>query len=135
MSDDGINWYVLIYPAIAIPIAILGVVRWRMIRKRQLAQITQIQQQAAANGNNGLSAQDFILGNPYATPYTAAVSNAEQPNVQRNTKDSFTTPHQSVTTYNTAQPEVHRNTKDIFKDDLKKMQDEAPSMIQTKRWF
>lgn len=63
MSESQINWYVLIYPAIAIPIAILGIFRWRMFRKRQLAQIQQIQQTSAANGNNGLSAQVIILIN------------------------------------------------------------------------
>lgn len=106
MSENGINWYTLIYPAIAIPLAILGIVRWRIIRKRQLEQARVV----TNNDNSGFSAQDFVLGNPFNT-------------------------HQNAPVYNIEQPVVNQNPKDIFQHDPKKVQEEPPPMIKTKRWF
>lgn len=118
MSDNGINWYVLIYPAIAIPIAVLGILRWRSIRKRQIQQqLEQMQRQGANNANNGLPALDFIMGNPYSTSHSSTVYNVEHPPVHPNTNA------------------VDQSTQEVFMHDTKRPQEEPPSMIQSKRWF
>lgn len=114
MSDNEFNWYVLIYPAIALPIALMSIVvscrRWK---RRQLAQSAVV----AANANNGLTAQDasnYIMGNPHT---------------------NYPTVDQSATSYNREQPVVYQNTKVLFKHGSKEVQEEPPPMIQSKRWF
>lgn len=123
MSDDGINWYVFIYPAVAIPIVILGVVRWRMMRKRQLENLQAI----SKNAENGHSAQDFIVGNPYVTPYTVAVQNVEQDRQRAAMAQSAS--------YNVEPPAYEKNAKQNYKKSSKIAEEEPPKMIQTKRWF
>lgn len=108
MSDSiGVNWYRLIYPAVAIPILILAFVRWRIMRKRKLEQLT-----AANTNDNGFSAMDFVAVNPTTTTQDATVYNIEQPTVVR-----------------------HQKPKDLFEDSSKDMKEEPPAMIQSKRWF
>lgn len=112
MSDDGdygFNWSVLIYPAVVLLVVVLVFLRWKMMRKRQLAQI----QVVTAQSQNGFSSQDFVVGNPFSMAANAATYGVEQP-----------------------QPAVHqKNTKEVVTHSSKTVEDETPTMIKTKRWF
>lgn len=69
-------------------------------------------QKVTTNDNQGLSAQDFVMGNPYTMSQSATVYNIEP-----------------------TAPAVHQIPKQSFKHDSKKVQEESPSMIESKRWF
>lgn len=125
------NWTVLIYPAIAVPIAILSIVRWRIMRQRQLKQLEGNNN----NYNNGFPAQDFVVGNPitahHTQPQVASVYNIEPAVVHRDTKDPFKDDPTTEDLF-----KVASKKKDLFKDGSKNVhQDEPPQMIQSKRWF
>lgn len=104
MSDREINWYNFIYPAIAIPVAVLCIVRFCIIMKRRRAAQSQVV--TTINANNGSSSLDYVMDNPHM--------------------------HQSTTPYNIEQPPAYN---ELYKQESKKVQDESPSMIQSKRWF
>ncbi|XP_037029491.1 uncharacterized protein LOC119069518 [Bradysia coprophila] len=136
MSEGGINWYTIIYPAVAIPILVLAVVRWNILRKRQLQRAQQITQ----NYNNGFTAQDFVAGNPFDTTHQAAVYNIEQSAANDNS--------QNTTGFGNQQPaKTHQGTSsndppppyaEATKYAKKKPEtpvDEPKSMIQSRRWF
>lgn len=133
MSDAGINWYTLIYPAVAIPILILAVIRWNILRKRQL----QRAQQMSQNYNNGFAAQDFVAGNPFdAANQTASVYNIEQQSsTTENPQYPYGTQHQTTTKATSSDdppPPYYEATR---KKKQETPVDEPPSMIQSRRWF
>lgn len=97
MSVNGVNWTVLMYPAIAIPIAVMGIVKWIRMKRRQVNQ-----------------------------------SQVVSPNADVN---NLSVTSQSAAVYDMEQPAVYPNTKELFKNGSKKVPEESPPMIQSKRWF
>lgn len=138
MSTSGANYFVVIYPAVAIPILIVAIVRWNIMRKRQ----NERAQQMAQNYSNGFTAQDFVAGNPFDANHTAAVYNIEQSAANNDN-------HQNTHGFANQQP-INANQSGMSSDDppppyyestkysnkkVAKPIDEPPSMIQSKRWF
>lgn len=122
MSDSGINYVNVVYIAIAVPLLMLAVVRWRIMRRRQLEQV----QTVTTTGDSGFAAQDFVLGNPYST--THQTTYPTQPTSAQQTDPVYTIDpppsYQDATRNSTSSKKAQKTPVE-----------EPPSMIQTRRWF
>lgn len=152
MSDtSGLNYWSIIYVTIVIPILILSLARWYILRyRRQRADAQRMAVMTASNnGNNGLTSLDFVGGNPFFNPQLGNDPYTERNSAPPTNLGSQPYPAQQTTSvYTVEPPPPYHSLSNIPTTNVtdpaiparenrtnRVTTDEPPSMIQQKRWF